>query len=228
MSRTTVFPLAWTALGPSPVRTFTTAACARRLAAVHTWANWSLCTTLATTSCTPVVRAVFSGPVSSRALSATRGGAPTRSRALESAAVRPATSTLSTTRLVSRSVTASCTAGSVARGATVWTYRSVSATSSCAQVATTASGASSTASTSSTDAAAYRSRRWRTATALRSRSYSWRSTAFNGGSGGTPEGSSEGTPEGGSEGDPEGGSEGGSEGGVPEESMRSSFAWSSW
>ncbi len=204
MSRTMVFPLAWTALGPSPVRTFTTAACARRLAAVHTWANWSLCTTLATTSWTAVVRAVFSGPVSSRALSATRGGAPTRSRALVSEAVTPATSTLSTTRLVSRSVTAFCTAGSWASGATVRTYWSVSETSSCAQVATKASGASSTASTSSTDAPAYRSLRWRTATALRSRSYSWRSVALSGGSGG--------------------GLEGGSEEGVSEESMRSSFA----
>ncbi|MES4903183.1 MULTISPECIES: hypothetical protein [unclassified Streptomyces] len=204
MSRTMVSPLAWTALGPSPVRTFTTAACARRLAAVHTWANWSLRTTLVTTSWTAVVRAVSSGPVSSRALSATRGGAPTRSSALVSEAVRAATSTLPTTRLVSRSVTAFCTAGSEASGATVRTYRSVSETSSCAQVATRASGASSTASTSSTDAAAYRSRRWRTATALRSRSYSWRSVALSG--------------------DPAEGSGGGSEEGVPEESMRSSFA----
>ncbi|MFD8868494.1 hypothetical protein ACFV1F_29885 [Streptomyces sp. NPDC059590] len=207
-----VFPLAWTALLPSPVSTFTTAACARRLAAVHTWANCRLRTTLATTSCTAVVRAVLSGSVSSLALSATRGGAPTRSRALESAAVTPATSTLETTRLVSRSVTAFCTAGSEASGATVWTYRSVSVTSSCVQVATTASGASSTASTSSTDAPAYRSRRWRTACALRSRSYSRRSAALSGGSAGEPSDDAPADPS------------GGSAGGVLEESMRSSFA----
>lgn len=223
-----VFPLAWTALLPSPVRTFTTAACARRLAAVHSWVNCSLRTTLATTSCTAVVRAVFSGPVSNVAPSATRGGAPTRSRALASEAVMPATSTLSTTRLVSRSVTAFRTAGSEASGATVWTYRSVSATSSCVQVATTASGASSTASTSSTDAPAYRSRRWRTACALRSRSYSRRSAALSGGSPGGPVGGPPGGPAGGPVGGSAGGppwdSPGGSEEGVSEESMRSSFA----
>ncbi|MFG2396865.1 hypothetical protein [Streptomyces lydicus] len=122
MSRTTVLPRAWTALFPSPVRTFTTAACAWRLATSHSWENWSLVTTFDTTLCTVLVSASFRGPASSGVCSTTRGGAPAFRRVAASELVIAWTSTWPTTRLVSRSVTAFCTEGSVASGATVCTY----------------------------------------------------------------------------------------------------------
>ncbi len=128
MSSWTVSPLARSAPCPSPVSMPTTEACARRLPATQACSKTSLVTTRWMVRCTTVRRAERSGPVIASDASTTRGGAPLSASTLVSEAVSALTSTWPTTRSVSRFTRAFWTAGSDARGATVCTYRSVSAT----------------------------------------------------------------------------------------------------
>lgn len=136
-SSVTASSVSSTAPPPLPVSALSTARCARRLPSVHTFSKESDAATVRARSWTRPRTASSSEPPRRPSAFSRRGrssGDTPDSRADRSSRVMRAS--------VTRSATASWTAGSEASGATVSTYRSVSPTWSDAQAATTESGAS--------------------------------------------------------------------------------------
>src|SRR3954453_1335423 len=186
VERSTLTVPFWTLSVPVsfPLSAETNAVCAARLASVHAWANVSLATILATWLLV-VLRMPFEmGPDSPESCVATSGGSwlPSASTAR---VVSVSTSSRLKISLVILSVTAACTAGSFASGATVSTYLSVSPTTPCAHRATTAGGPIRQPIAMSSTAAVLLTqpeprRRVGRATSARSRSSSARSSTLRG------------------------------------------------
>ncbi len=110
-----------TAPPPWPVRALSSAVCPARFASTHTVSKALLATTRWTVVFTRSVRPLVIGPVRPLIRSAARGGTPCSAAASDSWLTRPFTSIWSSTAVVTRAVTASCTSGFEASGATVET-----------------------------------------------------------------------------------------------------------